>query len=996
MPTNPLLNPPVDQEAERARVKKLASSLCDPVPRAPAPARDATLTALAQLGPLRLQCDRAFVSLIDRSQQYIIAEATRSLSYYDSSNQPRDPLYLGVVALDIGWGICPNTIHAFTDLTGQSVISTPNVKADYSSYCICDLRDQPEYVDRPYVRGWPHMRSYLEVPLRTSSGICIGSYSVIDSRPRDDFDDAAVAVLEDIAQAIMDHIELVKMQEQHKRLERLVNSLCLYVEENTTMQAFEEKISAEDWQSADVPVTSPSSDSDMSEGPASGRRSPEIFDSARSILFLPLWDYQKEGWHAAAFGWSNRSNRVFTSDDMVYISAFSNSIMNEVSRIEAMNVSHAKSNFISSISHELRSPLHGILASTELMKQTGLDEERLSLAEMVEVCGTTLLETMDHLLDFAKINHLTRRRRSSGSPTGSRGVSRSRNEHCSLSKTTDLSALVQEVVVGAHLGHAAQTSSKLETAGIRLHARQPSRSKLSTYPEEDRNRVLLTMDIEKRNNWRIYTEPGAWRRIVLNLVGNALKYTSQGIIEISLKQVDTPKQQPSSLTEDNPPPPERHICFSVKDSGRGISPEYLKYRLFTPYAQEDTLVSGTGLGLSIVHHLVTHLGGKVDIKSEVNVGTLVQVTIPVPFSAESVTPKIKSERNPMEKIGHLLRGKTIMALKSTHPSEPCDEAEMLLSNAVHTARTWYDLEVLPASSVGDSCTADFCMLHACQLEQEPKDRLRDIKGAVIVLCTAPPTPIQMEIGAFCEATLLQQPFGPKKVKTALKAALRRQHRIASGQPVTSPLDFNSPPPTSHIEIPYREGSTAISLPAPTDFNLAPPPKLQAPIRSLANRPPSPPSPSPSNRTTQPPAPPSSSSPDTPYKPRLNLLLVEDNPINLRILTTYAKKLNCTFMTAPNGRDAVDEFKKGDGHFDYVLMDVSMPVMNGFEATREIRAWERMSCGNGERRHTKILALTGLGSAESQQEAFASGMDEFLIKPVPLKRLEGVLFGKLKR
>ncbi|KAF4301637.1 hypothetical protein GTA08_BOTSDO14321 [Botryosphaeria dothidea] len=530
---------------------------------------------------------------------------------------------------------------------------------------------------------------------------------------------------------------------------------------------------------------------------------------------------------------------------MVYISAFSNSIMNEVSRIEAMNVSHAKSNFISSISHELRSPLHGILASTELMKQTGLDEERLSLAEMVE----------------------------------------------------------------------------------------PSRSKLSTYPEEDRNRVLLTMDIEKRNNWRIYTEPGAWRRIVLNLVGNALKYTSQGTIEISLKQVDTPKQQPSSLTEDNPPPPERHICFS-----------------------EDTLVSGTGLGLSIVHHLVTHLGGKVDIKSEVNVGTLVQVTIPVPFSAESVTPKIK----------------------------------------IYTAQTWYDLEVLPASSVGDSCTADFCMLHACQLEQEPKDRLRDIKGAVIVLCTAPPTPIQMEIGAFCEATLLQQPFGPKKVKTALKAALRRQHRIASGQPVTSPLDLNSPPPTSHIEIPYREGSTAISLPAPTDFNLAPPPKLQAPIRSLADRPPSPPSPSPSNRTTQPPAPPSSSSPDAPDKPRLNLLLVEDNPINLRILTTYAKKLNCTFMTAPNGRDAVAEFKKGDGHFDYVLMDVSMPVMNGFEATREIRAWERMSCGDGELRHTKILALTGLGSAESQQEAFASGMDEFLIKPVPLKRLEGVLFGKLKR
>ncbi|EKG16557.1 hypothetical protein MPH_06333 [Macrophomina phaseolina MS6] len=978
----------------------------------------------------------------------------------------------------------------------------------------------------------------------------------------------------------MDHIELLKMQEQHKRLERLVNSLCLYVEENTTMQAFEERFSSEDWQSAGAPAASSDSDSSLSEETGSGRRSPDappacasndsletklttpspgpqpdpfdgpanqqatqtdpdsqssppsrallpesrtgtisdafsraanliqeatdmdgivfldaspsgfstrlspksanpsmnvpvsqstksvrmcevlgastssevesgvssedsseqdlpmsgpsvpepflqrllrahpqgviffadevddlgkhegdagrlfkIFSSARSILFLPLWDYQKEGWHAAAFGWSNRSNRVFTSDDMVYISAFSNSIMNEVSRIEAMNVSHAKSNFISSISHELRSPLHGILASTELLKQTGLDEERLALAEMIEVCGTTLLETMDHLLDFAKINHLTRRRRSSGSPTGSRGGSRggsrNRNDHLSLSKTTDLSALVQEVVEGAYLGHSAQSCSRLETAGIRIHARQPPKPKHSLCTEDGCNPVLLTMDIEKHSNWRIHTEPGAWRRIVLNLVGNALKYTEHGFIEVSLKQVDAVKQQPSTLTEDKSHTAQRYICFSVKDSGRGISPEYLKYRLFTPYAQEDTLVSGTGLGLSIVHHLVTHLGGKVDIKSEVGVGTFVQVTIPVPFSAESVTPEIKSERNPMEKTGQLLRGKCIATLESTQLDE---EARKLVSNAVRTAQAWYGLEVLPGNSIEGRCPTDFSILHVSQLEQESEARLRTLGGAVIALCTAAPTPKQMEAAALCDATLLQQPFGPKKVKTAFKAAFRRHNKLSTGQPVTSPLDLDSPPPNNHIEIPYREGATAISLPAPTDFNLAPTPMRRNFTLPTTAPSPFPPSPSPSHRATPPPELPSSSSSNAPSEPRLRLLLVEDNPINLRILTTYARKLNCTWVTASNGRDAVHEFKQADGRFDYVLMDVSMPIMNGFEATREIRAWERMHDGSYGPQHAKILALTGLGSAESQQEAFASGMDKFLIKPVPLARLQRVLFG----
>ncbi|KAL1648447.1 hypothetical protein SLS58_002202 [Diplodia intermedia] len=1193
---------PPSLDAERARVKKLASYFgslgivpedssatpaCDPVSTSPAVARDATLTALAQLGPLRLQCDRAFVSLTDRSHQYIIAEATRSLSYFDLARHSNDPLYLGVAALDAAWS--PDTIHVFTDPAGRSDICTPNVQADRSRYRMCDFRADPHYATRSYVAAWPYARAYLEVPLRTSTGEVIGSYCVVDNRIRDDWaDDFAVHVLAEIAQTIMDHIELVKMQEQHHRLERLLNKLCVYVEENTSMQAFETNHNADQSSSASTPRDSPepspmsgpvtsrndsrdksastsddsletqlttpsptprlnpfeSSDfapdrpthmlsqnsSSSSDRPPPAQRSrdipatfsraanliqeatdiegivfldaspngfgtrldaksgnasnnvatahspisttedsprvkmcetlgksvsgdsnssedslsiPEpllqrllqthrrgtsffadaldeldeqegsdakslfqIFSSARSILFMPLWDYQKEGWYAAAIGWSTKANRIFASEDLVYISAFGNSIMNEVSRIEAMSVSHAKSNFISSISHELRSPLHGILASTELLKQTDLDPERMALADMVEVCGVTLLETMDHLLDFAKINHLYRkgRRTSSDGLGGSRGGSRNRKDYLNLCKTTDLGLLVQEVVEGAYLGHSAQAGAQFDAGSTPLDNEDSPASKLDGVRPHKSKPVLLTMSIEKRDDWRLHTEPGAWRRIVLNLVGNALKYTDRGSVEVSLKCVGAENGPNSTPTEDGAE--KRYMCLSIKDTGRGISEEYLKYRLFTPYAQEDPLVSGTGLGLSIVHHLVTHFDGMVDIHSEVGVGTCVMVMIPIPNDADGNTPKPECAPDSSEEATETLRGKTVLALAGDLSPHPDTEGEKLLSNALDTAQSWWDMSISQSDTEGANMAADFCMLHAAQLEAaHEKGALRDVTGAIIVICTRQPTKKQLLIAGIYNATFLQQPFGPKKMKNSFKAALSRYNQ-------------DSLPPdqlqrrTSWIGTQGRlsnrdSGAGALAI--------------GAPVTATSTQPssPCPSSPEPAS----PPPQPTASAVQTPVgeddrtdRP-LHLLLVEDNDINLKILTTYARRLGCTFATATNGHEAVEVFKSATHPpFDVVLMDVSMPVMNGFEATRAIRAWERgqrgvgggrrEANGNGggagdaprgrgrgrKRMGARILALTGLGAAESQREAFSSGMDEFLMKPVPLKRLKGVLFG----
>lgn len=112
------------------------------------------------------------------------------------------------------------------------------------------------------------------------------------------------------------------------------------------------------------------------------------------------------------------------------------------------------------------------------------------------------------------------------------------------------------------------------------------------------------------------------------------------------------------------------------------------------------------------------------------------------------------------------------------------------------------------------------------------------------------------------------------------------------------------------------------------------------------------------------------------------LLVDDNHINLKVLSAYMGKLGLAHATAVNGLEAVEAYAADPGRFAAVLMDLSMPVMDGLEATRRIRAKE----AEGRLRPVRILALTGLASERTYQEALQSGVDVFLTKPVRLQVL----------
>jgi CheY-like chemotaxis protein len=135
-------------------------------------------------------------------------------------------------------------------------------------------------------------------------------------------------------------------------------------------------------------------------------------------------------------------------------------------------------------------------------------------------------------------------------------------------------------------------------------------------------------------------------------------------------------------------------------------------------------------------------------------------------------------------------------------------------------------------------------------------------------------------------------------------------------------------------------------------------------------------------STTPDEPSTSEPPDTFTK----FLLVDDNHINLKVLSTYLKKLGVEYDLAMNGKEAVDLFCLSYRTYTCVLMDISMPVMDGFEATRYIRAHEVRE----DQHRVPIIALSGLASEDAHREAIGSGMDLLLTKPVKLKALGSLL------
>lgn len=195
-----------------------------------------------------------------------------------------------------------------------------------------------------------------------------------------------------------------------------------------------------------------------------------------------------------------------------------------------------------------------------------------------------------------------------------------------LFAAVDISILCEEVVEGAFAGHVFQNvtapsfdmvpDSGGKMSDTRRH-NSPSDTMVDSEQPSIHPTVAVILDIEVEN-YHFTTQPGAFRRVIMNLLGNSLKYTSRGYVKIKLDTTDMENLQPAGSTESIP---RACITLTVTDTGKGISSDFIRSKLFTPFAQENSLSSGTGLGLSIVRSIVALLEGEITIKSELGRGT---------------------------------------------------------------------------------------------------------------------------------------------------------------------------------------------------------------------------------------------------------------------------------------------------------------------------------------------------------------------------------------
>lgn len=470
----------------------------------------------------------------------------------------------------------------------------------------------------------------------------------------------------------------------------------------------------------------------------------------------------------------------------------------------------------------------------------------------------------------------------------------------------------------------------------------------------------MLIEIDHTVDWTVETETGAWKRIIMNLFGNALKYTRHGQINVRLRLIQQTGDEADHA---------KHICLEVCDTGRGISKEYLQTHLYTPFSQENNLSDGIGLGLSIVLQLVHSLGGSVSVKSQVSLGTQVSVVIPFGDKTQFVSTKHQldeSTKDTPPDLADRLKGYSLCLPLDPQPHASYFSSALPRKDPVSVpgafallakiAERWFgDRVILQArsESLDDSSIVNrFTLRHT---------RIGDTSPGSEMTLWLPVLPGNEESSSregsenipFVKINL-RQPFGPRKLARALADALA----LRSSPPVT-PMTLRSRKVETEGNIgSVRDISTA-SLSGDGYFDPVPEPRKMPEDGAMQLGEPG----------------------QVP-----NLLLVDDNPVNLRVLSMCLRQVGCTHTLATNGQEAIDAFKANATSFDLVFMDISMPVKDGYEATREIREHERKA---GLRR-VRIIALTALGSKEARHEAHTSGVDLFMSKPVKMSEIKALV------
>ncbi|PQE19311.1 histidine kinase protein [Rutstroemia sp. NJR-2017a BVV2] len=681
----------------------------------------------------------------------------------------------------------------------------------------------------------------------------------------------------------------------------------------------------------------------------------KIFPGARFVMVLPLWDSRHEQWFSSIMLWTTNPTRVLTlEDDLTYVAAFGNSIMAEASRLDIIAADNTKSTLIGSISHELRSPLHGILGSIEILQDTVMSRYQSGLVNTIGHCSSTLLDTLSNVLDYAKINNFTAAQKAEQKVI--RASHRMRKPvpaenfrvYGTISLTTDvnLASITEDVIGGVYAGY--EYVEKTTAATLMSELDYPTSPTVSSNPHISTTSLNVLLDIDHKSDWNFSTQPGAWKRILMNVFGNALKYTSSGLVKVALSSRKSSNNQ-------------SFVTLTITDTGKGIAADFLERQVYTPFSQEDSLSPGAGLGLSIVRQIISGLDGKIHISSVQGMGTVVKVVLKLDKShaqapeesrlkPKDVVQRAKAYTNGLRMVW--LGGDVSAPVPDHEHVETPGNPTSLGFTICRMARNWFGMNTRQAVGLDDG-GGDVFFVSAETFDQLVHDwkkfnlAQKDLgKRHIIVVTGTSQAGTRTMSEILYNIHFIGNPIGPKKLAQCFISIFEQ-----SGKPIV--IRTRSTSKLQEHEMSRPSGST----------NRRPPSSIKFP-ESV-----------PTSPTTE-----------SPPIIQPAILLVEDNPVNMKILVTCMRRMQVPFYTAENGQQAYERYKSESRKPDIIFMDVSMPVMDGFQASRHIRAYEREESLPA----AVIIAVTGLASEESQREAYNSGINLFMSKPVPLKDMRRIV------